>query len=107
MDFLIMFFGVAVILGLVGVVSALGNLCRLMKQLMDLLLEPDKGTMIKLIEELHEIRLSIEGVSQKIRDDERREEMELGLELGAQALAENRDQGNPDLIEVLEDIRDK
>ena len=97
MDLLIVVFGVMAILGLASVVYTLRGLCRLLEQL------PDKDTIIGLIEELHEIRSSIEGISQKIREDDRREEIEPGV----WALAEDRDQGNPDLIEVLEAIRDK
>ena len=97
MDFLTVFFSTVVILALAGVVSALRSLYHAMEKL------PDKNTMIKLIEELQEMRSSIDGISQKIREDGRREMMEPGV----WTLAENRDQANPDLIEVLEDIRDK
>ncbi len=99
MEFLIVFFGVIAILALASMVSALRGLNRSMEHLSN-----------KLIEELHEIgsvvhhlQQSIEEISQKIREDGRREMMEPGV----WTLAENRDQANPDLIEVLEDIRDK
>ncbi len=97
MDFLNVLFGIAVVLGLVYLVSSLHGIYQLLRQMRD------KDTMIELMGELREIRSSIEGISQKIREDGRREEIEPDV----WALAENRDRGNPDLVEVLEEIRDK
>jgi len=97
MDFVTVFFGIVVILGLATIVSTLHGLNHLMKRL------PDKNTMIELMDELQEIRSSIEEISQKIREDGRREMIEPDVLV----LAENRDRVNPDLMEVLEEIRDK
>ncbi|MCR4331476.1 MAG: hypothetical protein NUV34_02020 [Sulfuricaulis sp.] len=97
MDFVTVFFGIVISLGLATIVGTIHELNQLMKRL------PDKNTMIELMDELREIRSSIEEISQKIRENGRRELIEPDV----LALAENRDRANPDLMEVLEEIRDK
>ena len=97
MDFVTVFFGIVISLGLATIMGTIHEQNQLIKRL------PDKNTLIELMDELREIRSSIEEISQKIREDGRRELIEPDV----LALAEDRDRANPDLMKVLEEIRDK